>query len=180
MNNLGRGIAASSSSSALLVMRFCHRSLYSQSNTRIIYSTITKSRNVQLQSVSRSFSSAVQSSQHISLWDSFRARFTSKFWRRLATFVKYTRIPFLIASVYGLGYQQGILECTRNPDALQRSMLQAMLASLGVTEQDITIVQDGNISYGSNKRHHQVAVVGRKYINALIQQSFCQVFIEFH
>ncbi|GKY92983.1 hypothetical protein MPSEU_000266900 [Mayamaea pseudoterrestris] len=104
--------------------------------------------------------------QHLSLLDRVRARFTSKFWRRLATVLKYTRIPFLVASVYGLGYQQGILECTRNPEALQKNLLQSMLVSLGVTEKDITVVQDGKIAYGSNKKHHQVAAVGHAIIQA--------------
>ena len=106
--------------------------------------------------------STLPASENLSLWGRFTARFTNRFWRRLATVVKYTRIPFLIASVYALGYQQGILESTRNPDALQRNILQTLVASLGVTEKEITIVQDGKIAFDSDKRHHQVAVVGRK------------------
>ena len=33
--------------------------------------------------------------------------------RRLAKVVKYVRIPFLMVSVYALGRQQGIIECSR-------------------------------------------------------------------
>lgn len=55
------------------------------------------------------------------------------------------------------------MECTRNPEMLQKTILQSILASLGVTEEHITIVHDGGILWNSNARHHQVAAVGRTY-----------------
>lgn len=40
-------------------------------------------------------------------------------WRRFAKVVKYIRIPAIMVSVYALGYQQGIIECSRSPRLME-------------------------------------------------------------
>lgn len=51
--------------------------------------------------------------------------------RRFATVAKYVRIPFLMVSVYALGRQQGIIECSRNPRLVEDELLQSILADVG-------------------------------------------------
>lgn len=50
--------------------------------------------------------------------------------------VRYLRIPALIGSVYMLGYQQGVIECTRNPRLMEDQLLSAVLADVGCTSKD--------------------------------------------
>lgn len=53
-------------------------------------------------------------------------------WHRLALAIRVVRIPVLIVAVYSLGYQQGIIDCTKQPLALQHSILQAVLLNAGI------------------------------------------------
>lgn len=53
--------------------------------------------------------------------------------RRLAKIVKYIRIPALMVSVYALGRQQGIIECSRNPRLVEDELLQSILADVGTS-----------------------------------------------
>lgn len=41
-------------------------------------------------------------------------------WARIAWWVRVTRIPVLIGSLYSLGYQQGVLDSVRNPSKIQQ------------------------------------------------------------
>jgi Zn-dependent protease with chaperone function len=86
----------------------------------------------------------------------------------LARFVRYTRIPFIVVSVYSLGYQQGVVDCTKTPKALQEQILRSILLSTGTTdiEKDVQIVTENDIRFFSQQRHHQVAAVGHKIIEA--------------
>jgi Zn-dependent protease with chaperone function len=61
---------------------------------------------------------------------------TSTFWRRLGLFFKYTRIPFLIVAIYGLGYQQGVIDTVRNPSKLQQGIFESICLEMGVTSGD--------------------------------------------
>lgn len=56
--------------------------------------------------------------------------------RRLVAlvFVFNRRIPVLILGVYSLGYQQGIIDTTAQPMALQQKVLAGILAGQGVTD----------------------------------------------
>lgn len=56
------------------------------------------------------------------------------YWRRVALFVKYTRIPLLILSVYQLGYQQGIIDYSRDPSEKEEALLDSILASVGCND----------------------------------------------
>ncbi|CAB9526628.1 Metalloendopeptidase OMA1, mitochondrial [Seminavis robusta] len=54
--------------------------------------------------------------------------------RRFAFFVKMLRIPALGLSVYALGRQQGIIECSRNPRLIEDELLQTILMDVGVKD----------------------------------------------
>jgi Peptidase family M48 len=89
------------------------------------------------------------------------------FWRRFATVVRYIRIPVLIVSVYSLGYQQGVIDCTKQPVALQQSILNSVLVNSGAsTLDDVDIVSEQEVKKHSSNRHHQVATVGLKIVTA--------------
>jgi Zn-dependent protease with chaperone function len=110
-------------------------------------STLLRPLLVTIRSTSRRSSSSSSSTANDvrSLWERFRRRVQQSlarpFWRRLAIFVRYTRIPLLVASVYSLGYQQGIVDCTKTPLALQSQILQSILMSMGIVTVDDTTVQ---------------------------------------
>ncbi|KAL7577371.1 hypothetical protein ACA910_002101 [Epithemia clementina (nom. ined.)] len=102
-----------------------------------------------------------------------------EFWRRLAWWVRTLRIPVLVFSVFGLGYQQGIIECTKHPQALQQQILRGMLADHGVVDLDeqVDILLESEISYLNPHRHHQVAAVGHRIVSSartLVQQELEQ------
>lgn len=77
------------------------------------------------------------------------------FWRRLVTTVKYVRIPFLVLSVFGLGYNQGILDYARDPESKERYLLATALAGVAATSQNI--IQDR-----CDERYKQVQRVGNR------------------
>jgi Zn-dependent protease with chaperone function len=61
---------------------------------------------------------------------------TTTRWRRLGLIFKYTRIPFLIVAIYGLGYQQGVIDTVRNPFKLQQGLFESICLEMGVTSGD--------------------------------------------
>jgi len=90
-----------------------------------------------------------------------------RFWRRLAAIVRIVRIPALVMSVFGLGYQQGIVDCTRSPQALQEQIFRSVLASVGVSDwKQVQVLGEQDISYVSRTPHHQVAAVGDRIISS--------------
>ena len=54
-------------------------------------------------------------------------------WILLGRAVRYLRIPFLVVSVYGLGYQQGIIDDSRNPQQTRGALLDNVLAGVGAS-----------------------------------------------
>ena len=91
----------------------------------------------------------------------------SRWWSRFAIMLRYVRIPVLIVSVYSLGYQQGIIDCIKEPIALQNQILNGILLSTGCTSiDDVTVINDKDIKYHSFRRPDQVAIVGHKIIAA--------------
>ena len=52
-------------------------------------------------------------------------------WRIIARVVYYFRIPFLVLSVYGFGYQQGVIDYSRDPDKLESSVMDTTLSGIG-------------------------------------------------
>lgn len=51
--------------------------------------------------------------------------------KAFARFVRIVRIPAIIFGVYGLGYQQGIIDYSRDPDQKQDELLTTILAGVG-------------------------------------------------
>ena len=90
------------------------------------------------------------------------------FFHRLAWWVRTLRIPVLVFSVFGLGYQQGIIECSKHPQALQQQILRAMLAGHGVVslEDQVDILSEQDISFLNPHRNHQVAAVGHRIVSS--------------
>jgi Zn-dependent protease with chaperone function len=79
--------------------------------------------------------------------------------------VRYIRIPVLVASVYGLGYQQGIIEYARNPDEVKEALLESVLADVGCTDPKLVhAVTDGLATFGTNENRsaRRVARIGSK------------------
>jgi Zn-dependent protease with chaperone function len=93
---------------------------------------------------------------------------SSLFWQRLARLVRIVRIPVLVVSVYSLGFQQGVMDCTKTPDALSEKILLSVLVATGTQdlENDVHIVHEKEISIFSRSKPHQVAAVGHRIINA--------------
>ncbi|KAL7531209.1 hypothetical protein ACHAXR_003900 [Thalassiosira sp. AJA248-18] len=54
-------------------------------------------------------------------------------WRVIARIAYYVRIPFLVLSVYGIGYQQGIMDYSRDPEDTESKLLDTVLSSVGCT-----------------------------------------------
>jgi hypothetical protein len=52
-------------------------------------------------------------------------------WKLLARIVYYLRIPFLVLSVYSIGYQQGIMDYSRDPKKMEASLMDTILAGVG-------------------------------------------------
>ena len=56
--------------------------------------------------------------------------------KAFARFVRIVRIPAIILGVYGLGYQQGIIDYSRDPDKKQDELLTTILAGVGCYRRD--------------------------------------------
>eukprot|EP00804_Cyclotella_cryptica_P024673 CCRYP_001664-RB/>CCRYP_001664-RB protein AED:0.04 eAED:0.04 QI:259/1/1/1/1/1/2/268/462 len=52
-------------------------------------------------------------------------------WKLIARIAYYLRIPFLVLSVYSIGYQQGIMDYSRDPKKMEASLLDTILAGVG-------------------------------------------------
>ena len=79
---------------------------------------------------------------------------------------------------------QGVIDCTKEPVALQNQMLTGILVSTGCKDpkNDVNIVSENDISWHSRKRHHLVAGVGHKivstardYVEAELEQAMAKV-----
>lgn len=57
-------------------------------------------------------------------------------WRRIARIAYYIRIPALVLSVYGIGYQQGIMDFAREKETMEAKLLQTVLAGVGCTSRE--------------------------------------------
>lgn len=83
-------------------------------------------------------------------------------WRIIARVAYYLRIPFLVLSVYGIGYQQGIMDYSREPEITEDRLLDTTLASVGCTsfeeKSKVLIAHEGKWSNSLSKIHsiHQL------------------------
>jgi Zn-dependent protease with chaperone function len=113
------------------------------------------------------FSTRLTSTVAVSVAGSTSGNSGSKWWSRFAIALRYIRIPVLVISVYSLGYQQGIIDCIKEPMALQNQILNGILLSTGCTSMDdVDVIDDEHIKYHSFRRSDQVAIVGHKIISA--------------
>lgn len=88
--------------------------------------------------------------------------------------LRYTRIPVLVVSVYGIGYQQGIMDTTRTPIAMQQRLLISILKSVGVTqESQVQMVDPSSSSYNTSTgtkewtaEQRMVMMVGQQILQA--------------
>jgi len=60
----------------------------------------------------------------------------SNYWKRFALLVRYGRIPILVLSVYGLGYQQGNIDNICDPKGTQDALLDRVLSDCGINSRD--------------------------------------------
>jgi Zn-dependent protease with chaperone function len=112
------------------------------------------------------------------------AKGSSQNWRRLALFVKATRVPILLTALYTLGYQNGVVETVRNPLKIQQGTFEEICASFGVTHgNQVSIVGDkakdprlsrigwmrGYEERDIDKQTEKVAAIGREIIQAARQ-----------
>ena len=68
----------------------------------------------------------------------------SRNWRYLAKFIKYSRIPALVLSVYGLGYTAGIAEYARSPKEMKNNLFRGVLQGVGCDSLDkVNITYEG-------------------------------------
>lgn len=96
----------------------------------------------------------------------------------LAKILKLVRIPVLIISVYGLGYNQGIMDYARSPEKKKLALLEQIVKGYGCEDPgSILIAQEGSFrtnpsedAYGDNSsRNVQLAKVS--YVGSKIVQS---------
>lgn len=68
--------------------------------------------------------------------------------------IKTLRIPFVAISVYGFGYQQGIIDFVRDPKKKERDMLTSVLSNYGVTniEEQTTRMKASAVDQSSRAR----------------------------
>ena len=89
-------------------------------------------------------------------------------WILLGRAVRYLRIPFLVVSVYGLGYQQGIIDDSRNPQQTRGALLDNVLAGVGASRDTMDVIHDGEAGLFSSTQTHaetkRVAAIGRKLV----------------
>ena len=95
--------------------------------------TLFSGRNIIYASLSTSTATSVvhPSVAAISIQSKWQLRF-----KLIARVAYYCRIPFLVLSVYGIGYQQGIMDFSREPEKIQSSLLDTTLASVGCITPD--------------------------------------------
>ena len=67
-----------------------------------------------------------------------------------------------MASVYSLGYQQGIIEYARNPTELQEALLESVLASVGCSDKSgVSSIRDTDSSRMFSQANREVRKVAR-------------------
>ncbi|KAL7548694.1 hypothetical protein ACHAWF_011966 [Thalassiosira exigua] len=57
-------------------------------------------------------------------------------WKIVARVAFYLRIPFLVLSVYGIGYQQGIMDYSREPEHMESQMFNTVLTGVGCSSRE--------------------------------------------
>ena len=63
--------------------------------------------------------------------------------------------------MYGIGYQQGIVEYSRDPKAKERELLTTLLAGMDATPSDVRISKEGDFYRFKNIKHPQLRQISR-------------------
>jgi len=89
-------------------------------------------------------------------------------WKVIAKAVKYLRIPALILSVYGFGYQQGIIDYSRDPKLKEHQLLTSTLADIGADHSDIKVANNTEWAKFTtdDPKLNQIVRVGSQIIEA--------------
>jgi len=107
-----------------------HSSLVTQPCQRLLKPTLEKSGTHSVLRVIISQRIQLFSIQRNELSTNIKKKLNDRWWKKfryLATGIKIIRIPFLVLSVYYLGYQQGIIDYSRNPVKKRSELLQQIL-----------------------------------------------------
>jgi Zn-dependent protease with chaperone function len=78
---------------------------------------------------------------------------------RVAKTIKFIRIPFLVLTVFGVGYNQGKIDYARDPEGEKKLLLAKVLAGIGATPADR--LTSSSVGIG-DARVHQVQRVGKR------------------
>jgi hypothetical protein len=102
----------------------------------------------------------------------------SWWYTRLAKVARIVRIPLVVVSLYTLGYQQGIVDCTKEPFTMERQLLHGILRATtgGDVESDTQMVEGhaaaswwhygGGEDADTTRRYHRVAAIGHTIVAA--------------
>ena len=136
-------------------------------NKCLLFSQTTWSRHPSLVSLRKFTADAVKTAAKEQQKQQQQTKGRAHWWYRLAVFVRYVRIPALVLGVYSLGYQQGIMDCTKTPKMLQDKIMNTILVGQGITDmKHVQVVGDWEIRKFSGHKNHHVAQVGQKIIFA--------------
>ena len=91
---------------------------------------------------------------------------TSRWTGRIAQMIRIVRIPIVVVSVYTLGYQQGVIDCTKEPKHLERQLTTGILVGTGCKDLDsTTTIATNQINWSTTAKEHRIAAtVGQKII----------------
>lgn len=68
----------------------------------------------------------------------------SSMWWYIAKTLKVVRFPFLVGSIYYLGYNQGVMNYSRNPDAMRKKIMHQILHGFGGPDVQFYSVYEGD------------------------------------
>lgn len=85
--------------------------------------------------------------------------------KHFAVIKNQTHSKSLLIPLYLFSLFKGVIDCTKEPEALQNQILTSVLISTGCRDpKDINIVHESDIKWHSRARHQQVAAVGHKIV----------------
>jgi len=88
---------------------------------------------------------------------------------RRGTMYKYARISGLVAGVYSLGYQMGVMDFSSNPEKKERALLNSVLKSAGCRDPEnprsARIAADGDWLALDDSELRRIALVGEKIVH---------------
>jgi len=125
-----------------LAMRTCRNQIHDLGKTGHYSSRIIASSRLMMRYLATSTPASTSTSSKSSSSSSRK----NAIWKRIALVLKFLRIPALVTSVYGLGYQQGITDFAYNPDQMQGEILKKLIMDVGGEEVQYAIEGTSNTS----------------------------------